>query len=67
MSSAAAAISPCWHGPGRSSGSCVRWLPGREIVFVADSSFAALELLDKVATIAPCQCDHASASRCRPL
>jgi hypothetical protein len=25
----------------------VRWLPGREIVFVADSSFAALELLDK--------------------
>jgi hypothetical protein len=29
----------------------VRWLPGREIVFVADSSFAALELLDKVATL----------------
>ena len=29
----------------------VRWLPGREIVFVADSSFAALELLDKVATV----------------
>src|SRR4029450_4400283 len=28
----------------------VRWLPGREIVFVADSSFAALELLDKVKT-----------------
>jgi len=27
----------------------VRWLPGREIVLVADSSFAALELLDKVA------------------
>ena len=27
----------------------VRWLPGREIVFVADSSFAALELLDHVA------------------
>ena len=26
----------------------VRWLPGREVVFVADSSFAALELLDKV-------------------
>jgi len=29
----------------------VRWLPRREIVFVADSSFAALELLDKVATL----------------
>ena len=29
----------------------VRWLPGREMVFVADSSFAALELLDKVATL----------------
>ena len=29
----------------------VRWLPGREIVFVADSSFAALELLDKVTTL----------------
>ena len=28
----------------------VRWLPGREVVFVADSSFAALELLDKVVT-----------------
>ena len=29
----------------------VRWLPGRELVFVADSSFAALELLDKVKTL----------------
>jgi hypothetical protein len=29
----------------------VRWLPRREVVFVADSSFAALELLDKVATL----------------
>ena len=29
----------------------VRWLPGREVVSVADSSFAALELLDKVATL----------------
>jgi hypothetical protein len=29
----------------------VRWLPGREIVCVAASSFAALELLDKVATL----------------
>jgi hypothetical protein len=29
----------------------VRWLPGREIAFVADSSCAALELLDKVATL----------------
>jgi DDE superfamily endonuclease len=29
----------------------VRWLPGWEIVFVADSSFAALELLDKVKTV----------------
>jgi DDE superfamily endonuclease len=29
----------------------VRSLPGREIVFVADSRFAALELLDKVATL----------------
>jgi hypothetical protein len=29
----------------------VRWLPGREVVFVADSSFAALELLDKVAML----------------
>ena len=28
----------------------VRWLPGRGVVLVADSSFAALELLDKVAT-----------------
>jgi hypothetical protein len=28
----------------------VRWLPGRELAFVADSSFAALELLDKVKT-----------------
>jgi hypothetical protein len=26
-----------------------RWLPGREVVFAADSSFAALELLDRVA------------------
>jgi DDE superfamily endonuclease len=26
----------------------VRWLPGREVAFGADSSFAALELLDKV-------------------
>jgi len=29
----------------------VRWVPGRESVFVADSSFAALELLDKVQTL----------------
>ena len=29
----------------------VRWLPGREVALVADSSFAALELLDKVATL----------------
>src|SRR5713101_5129682 len=29
----------------------VRWLPGCGSVFVADSSFAALELLDKVATL----------------
>jgi hypothetical protein len=29
----------------------VRWLPGREIVCVADSSLAALELLAKVATL----------------
>jgi hypothetical protein len=29
----------------------VRWLPGREIAFVADSSFAALELLDHVTTL----------------
>src|SRR5919198_595313 len=29
----------------------VRWLPDREIAFVADSSFAALELLDKVKTL----------------
>ena len=29
----------------------VRWVPGREMVFVADSSFASLELLDKVATL----------------
>src|SRR5215831_511473 len=29
----------------------VRWLPRRESVFVADSSFAALELLDKVTTL----------------
>jgi hypothetical protein len=28
-----------------------RWLPGREIVFVADSSFAVLELLSKVTTL----------------
>ena len=28
-----------------------RWLPGREIVFVADSSFAVLELLNKVKTL----------------
>ena len=28
-----------------------RWWPGREVVSVADSSFAALELLDKVATL----------------
>src|SRR5215813_7258429 len=26
----------------------VRWLPGRAVAFVADSSFAALELLDKI-------------------
>jgi hypothetical protein len=29
-----------------------RWLPDREVVFVADSSFAALELLDHVAQLA---------------
>jgi len=29
----------------------VRWWPGREMVCVADSRFAALELLDKVATL----------------
>ena len=29
----------------------MRWLPGREVVFVADSSFAALELLDQVARL----------------
>ena len=29
----------------------VRWLPDREITFVADRSFAALELLDKVKTL----------------
>ena len=29
----------------------VRWVPRREVVFVADSSCAALELLDKVATL----------------
>jgi hypothetical protein len=29
----------------------VRWLPGRAVALVADSSFAALELLDKVATL----------------
>jgi hypothetical protein len=29
----------------------VRWLPGREIAFMADSSFAALELLDHVLTL----------------
>jgi hypothetical protein len=29
----------------------VRWWPGREMVCVADSSFAALELLDQVATL----------------
>jgi len=29
----------------------VRWLPGREIVCVADSSFAVLELLDNVKTL----------------
>jgi hypothetical protein len=29
----------------------VRWLPGRAIAFVADSSFAVLELLDKMKTV----------------
>ena len=29
----------------------VRWLPGREVAFMADSSFAALELLDHVTTL----------------
>jgi hypothetical protein len=29
----------------------VRWLPGREMVFVAESRFASLELLDKGATL----------------
>src|ERR671930_2224352 len=28
-----------------------RWLPDRELVFVSDSSFAALELLDRVAQL----------------
>jgi DDE superfamily endonuclease len=28
-----------------------RWLPGRQVAVVADSSFAALELLDKVTTL----------------
>jgi DDE superfamily endonuclease len=28
-----------------------RWLPGREVIFVADSSFAALEWLDQVAQL----------------
>ena len=29
----------------------VRWLPGREVAFMADRSFAALELLDHVTTL----------------
>jgi len=29
----------------------VRWLPGREVAFMTDSSFAALELLDHVTTL----------------
>jgi hypothetical protein len=29
----------------------VRWLPGRELAYVADSSFAGLEPLDKVKTL----------------
>src|SRR5215470_10313987 len=29
----------------------VRWLPGRDLAYVADSSFAGLELLDKVKTL----------------
>jgi hypothetical protein len=29
----------------------VRWLPGREVVFVAASSFAVMELLDKIAML----------------
>jgi DDE superfamily endonuclease len=29
----------------------VRWLPGRELAYGADSSFAGLELLDKVKTL----------------
>ncbi len=51
MSSEAAAISTLTERAWQMMRLVVRWLPGREIVFVADSSFAALELLDKVATL----------------
>ena len=67
MRSAAAAISTLLERAWQIIRLVRRWLPGREIVFVADSSFAALELLAMVEHVAPCQCDHASASRCGPL
>jgi hypothetical protein len=34
----------------------VRWLPGREVVFVADSNYAALELLDHVKKLSRASC-----------
>ena len=39
-----------------------RWWPGREVVSVADSSFAALELLDKGTTLPRASIMYASAS-----
>ena len=50
MPSGAAAITLCWNAPGKASGSCAL-VPDRELVFVADSSFAALEWLALVARL----------------
>ena len=51
--------------PGKASGSCGAGCTDRELVFVADSSFAALEWLALVARLPRVQCDHAPAARCR--
>ena len=41
----------CWNAPAKPSGSCGAGSPDRELVFVADSSFAALEWLALVARL----------------
>jgi hypothetical protein len=51
MPSVAAVTTPCWNAPGQSIRLVRRWLPDRELVRVADSSFAALAWLALVARV----------------